>query len=176
MISTMDYVNLTIGSLGLVVTAAFILWQVLTHRQSKAEKADAKLSWNIGPQGQFLCVTVVNTGELPLHVRQVELVVKHVEREQLSANRRTSVPVATSMQFQPRNGQSGPLLPGEDRVYVYPEGAAQKLYSAQDPNSVESVWVSVKTPRREVCRIDRSEVLPFLQRTTEHKKETETNA
>jgi hypothetical protein len=162
--STMDYINLIIGSLGLIVAVMSIGWQIQTHRHSKAERADARLSWDISQRGQFLSVTVVNTGDPQLYVKQVELVVKHVECEQIAANGKKAIAVATSLQFQSRNEETGPLQPGEERVYVYPEHLARTLYSAQEPSRVESVWISVKSSKGEVARIDGTKVLSFLEK------------
>ena len=157
-----QWLGLGIGSLGLVVASISLLWQIHTHRQARTESVEARLSFDINQQGHFLCVTVVNTCERPLYIKGVDLVFKHIEKEQVTPQGHRSTPVATTLNFTPR-GTEGPLAPGDSRVYALLEEFARKMFGAVSPDHLEDIRVSVKTAKGEVCRIPREDVVPFFR-------------
>ena len=160
--NTMDYVTLTIGSLGLIIAVISVGWQILAHRQSKIEEAKASLSWESNAQDSYLCVTVLNTGTPQLYIKRVELILRH--RQQVSTNAKKTFQPEISVQFLPRDMENGPMQTGEERVYLALLRPTKNLYLANGADSIESLWISVNTPKGEVCRIQRSQVVPFLQR------------
>lgn len=157
-----QWLGLSIGSLALVVATVSLLWQIHTHRQARAESVDATMSFDINQQGQFLCVTVVNTCERALYVRSVELLFKLIEKQRVSPQGRKSTPVATTLNFSPR-GATDPIASGDSRVYALDWQFARKMFQTQNPDCLEDIRVSVKTAKGEVFRIPREEVVPFLR-------------
>ena len=116
-----EWLGLIIACGAFLVGATSLGWQIVSHRQSKTEKAEAHLSEELDVSRRWsLLVTVVNTGDPPLHIRMVELVFKHRERAKVPSGGKKAIALADTLPFKPRKGETGPLAPGQERVYVYP--------------------------------------------------------
>ena len=89
--------GLVIRTLALIVAVVTFVWQVITHRREKAEAARASLSCEANTHGQFLSVLVVNTGDPPLYIKKVELVLEYAQGNHVSPKGRQAIPLATGL-------------------------------------------------------------------------------
>jgi len=169
----LEWPHLVVVSVGGILAGIALWWQVYTHRKARKESADASIRFDINPRGQFLSLTVLNTGERPLYVQEVQLVFKHIGREQTHPDGRKSTPVSATCPFAPRGGGTDAIQPGDKRVYDMDWEHARMVFGMQKPELLDGIWVSVRTAKGEVCRIEEEELIPYFQEDKETERAAE---
>ncbi len=162
--------GLLVAVMSFGIAAVSLGWQIRTHRQSRAERVEARISEKITTGGHFLRLTVVNACERSVYVRKVEFVAKHVEQEKEMDFQRTfrpatvlqgkssqepavpskSIHASTQMPFRAAEDTSAPLEPGQERPYFLSYNATEKLLLAKDLPLIESLWITVASPKGEL--------------------------
>jgi hypothetical protein len=155
-ITTMNNPNVitaTIAALGLILACISLGWQIWTHRRSHKEDIRGRLTISrksLGPgvNAIGLVLDIWNNGQVPVFIKSVALTWK------------VDKPEATmQLIFQLCSSQKGPLQPGEERSFILP---ASPLLRAPSNQPEDKLWVSVKSPKGEVLRLEGDVVRPLL--------------
>ncbi len=164
-----EWLAFGIGLAGLILAASSLLWQRHTYIQTRTESAEAENFLERNERGTFLGINVLNTGVPPLYIKEVILIFKYFEDKKipLTEGYDETILLEDHCNFVPETREEGPLQPHDCRKYLLQDEMPLKIYASQDPEAVESVYISVRTAKGEVCRIEKEDVLPFFQNKPE---------
>lgn len=149
--------------LGFILAFISLVWQILTHRKTHEEQIKGKLSITVitirpGENVPALHLEICNDGSIPVYIKSVGL---------CWGNEGNKIgDTIFELLFKGWPPIKGSIQPGDGRNYMLPAIAPQLLSKANDQPE-DKVWVSIKSQKKEVLRLQGDDLKAYLAKMME---------
>ena len=159
----MIIITAIIAVTGLIIACISLFWQIWTYCKTHEERVKGILSITfvqIKPRENVpaLQLEIYNDGQVPVYIKSVALTWGDKGPE--FGN------VISEFKFKEYPPKRPPLQPGEGTKYVLPS-IIPKMLSKVSDQPKDKVWVSVKSEREEVLKLQGDDLKEYLAKLSE---------
>lgn len=158
-----NIITTVIAAAGFILACISLGWQILTYYKTHQERIRGNLAITAVPISQgknvpALQLDVWNNGQIPVYIKSVALTWGD-EGPKLGNT-------LFAFEFKEYPPKKGPLQPGDGMKYVLP-CLNQNLLSKASAQPAGKVWVSVKSQKKEVLRLQGDDLKIYLLKIVE---------
>ena len=152
-----------IATLGFILACISLGWQILSYHKTHAERIKGKLSITVitirhGENVPALQLEIYNDGSVSVYIKSVGL--------NWGDEGGKIGDTSFELLFKAWPPIKGPIEPGDGRNYVLPAILPQMLSKANE-QSKDKVWVSIKSQKKEVLRLQGDDLKAYLAKMVE---------